>query len=185
MAAVPITLLSVFLTLDAIDRDALDYVLVIAGVFSAVVTVIPTFIGFLGLLQGRPLEEIDRNARWALYACFPIGLGGIDESRFVPANSGVLRVRKAGFTPVSGRAIMPERHVLPAPLVLLRLVAGSLGLRPRKGWRSTPSPGLAPALCRYWRQSSLLSFPLQVLHNSPLLGRSPAGSLSCELGSDG
>ena len=70
----PITLLGVFLTLGAIDRDALDYVLVIAGVFSAVVTGIPTFVGFLGLLQGRPLEEIDRNARWALYACFPIGL---------------------------------------------------------------------------------------------------------------
>ena len=47
----------------------------------------------------------DGSFRHWLFSCagslefWGVLLGGIGESRFVPANSGVLRVRKAGFYP--------------------------------------------------------------------------------------
>ena len=56
-----------------------------------------------------------------------------------------------------------------------RIVAGTSSKRPPR----TAPPGAPPGLCRYWRQSSLLSFPLagiaQLAALRPLARREPFG----------
>ncbi len=72
------TLLGVLLGVLAALPPPLESALAVAGAATFVLAAFPAFVGFVGLVQQKPLDQIRDDATYALYASVPLaGLAAI------------------------------------------------------------------------------------------------------------
>ncbi len=70
-SALRLTLPLVFASLIASLPPALEGALAVAGVFTAVLGILPAVVGFVGLVQRKKLDAIRDDATYAFYASVP------------------------------------------------------------------------------------------------------------------